>query len=78
MVRPGAAIRYGVDTIGHVTSGMVSPLSSKAIAMGYVTAEYGNPRREVEVHADGQWTPGQVVRLPFYRGAGLRERTDRR
>jgi aminomethyltransferase len=55
------------DRIGEVTSGSPSPFLKKAIAMAYVTPEYGTPEAELAVEIRGQLVAARVVPLPFYR-----------
>ena len=55
----------GVE-IGHVTSGTQSPSLSKAIGMGYVTAEHAAIGTEICVEVREKLLKAKVVKLPFY------------
>ena len=51
--------------VGHVTSGTVSPVLEKAIAMGYVDYEYAQEGNTVNFLIRGKEIPATVVKLPF-------------
>ncbi|WP_142859094.1 glycine cleavage system aminomethyltransferase GcvT [Salinigranum halophilum] len=53
------------DTVGHVTSGTMSPTLSKAIALGYVPVDHAEPGQRVDVVVRGDRKRARVVSLPF-------------
>lgn len=63
--------RHGYDlsldgkVIGHITSGTVSPVLEKAIAMGYVPAELSSEGSKVNFLIRGKEIPATVVKFPF-------------
>eukprot|EP00629_Pelagomonadales_sp_RCC1024_P011815 CAMPEP_0119272718 /NCGR_PEP_ID=MMETSP1329-20130426/8973_1 /TAXON_ID=114041 /ORGANISM="Genus nov. species nov., Strain RCC1024" /LENGTH=401 /DNA_ID=CAMNT_0007272815 /DNA_START=76 /DNA_END=1281 /DNA_ORIENTATION=- len=66
--RPGAAIfdAAGEKQIGVVTSGTVSPVLGKPIAMGYVeTGDTAKNGADVTVDIRGKKLPTKVARMPF-------------
>lgn len=52
--------------IGIVTSGTVSPVLNKGIAMGYVPTELSAIGSEVMIDCRGRVLPARVVKTPFY------------
>jgi aminomethyltransferase len=54
------------DVIGTVTSGTVSPMLNKGIAMGYVPSDLGAVGSDVRVDVRGRVLPARVVKTPFY------------
>ena len=63
--RHGYGISRNGEKIGNVTSGTVSPVLEKPIAMGYLETGYSSPGTEVEIIIRGKNVPAQVVKLPF-------------
>jgi aminomethyltransferase len=65
-VREGAMI---VDAHGHklgrVTSGTVSPMLDKPVAMAYLSAEHAQAQHEVYAEVRGQRQPLRVTPMPF-------------
>jgi len=63
--------RHGYDftvdgkKVGTVTSGTVSPVLDKPIALGYVDAEYTNEGSKINFMIRGKEIPAEVVKLPF-------------
>lgn len=63
--------RHGYDLsvngkkIGHITSGTVSPVLEKAIALGYVESEYAKEGARVNFLIRGKEVPAYVTKLPF-------------
>ena len=53
--------------IGRVTSGTVSPLTSKAIGLGYVKMPYSKPGATIYIGIRSKQIPGTVVKPPFYK-----------
>lgn len=51
--------------IGFVTSGTVSPILEKAIAMGYVDIEHATEGNTINFLIRGKETPAKIVKLPF-------------
>ena len=51
--------------IGSVTSGTVSPILEKPIALGYVEKEYSQPETEINFVIREKEIPAKVVKLPF-------------
>ncbi len=51
--------------VGHVTSGTVSPILEKAIAMGYVDYDYAKEGNTINFLIRGKETPATIVKLPF-------------
>ena len=54
------------DVIGSVTSGTVSPVLDKGIAMGYVPTKLSAIGSEVRMDLRGRVLPAKVVKTPFY------------
>jgi glycine cleavage system T protein (aminomethyltransferase) len=63
--------RHGYDItvkgkkIGQITSGTVSPVLDKPIALGYVDSEYTNEGSELNFLIRGKEIPAKIVKLPF-------------
>lgn len=55
------------DTIGHVTSGTMSPSMKKAIGLGYVTTENSALDTEIMIIVRKKALKAKVVKLPFYK-----------
>lgn len=55
------------NTVGHVTSGTVSPCLNKGIAMGYVPTELSGVGSSVFVICHNKSVPAKVVKPPFYK-----------
>ncbi len=53
------------ETIGHVTSGTMSPTLSEPIGLGYLPLEYADPGTPVEVVVRGEGKRASVTELPF-------------
>ena len=54
------------DVIGTVTSGTVSPVLNKGIAMGYVPVDLSRIGSDVRMDLRGRVMPARVVKTPFY------------
>lgn len=54
-------------TIGHVTSGTMSPSLKKGIGMGYVPTAYAAPDSKIYIKIRKKTIPATVVKLPFYK-----------
>jgi aminomethyltransferase len=53
-------------SVGHVTSGTVSPCLNKGIALGYVPADLSAVGSTVRVDCRGRVFPARVAKTPFY------------
>ena len=66
-----AVPRHGYDLtvngkkVGTVTSGTVSPVLDKPIALGYVETQYSDEGSKVNFLIRGKEIPAEVVKLPF-------------
>lgn len=71
LVEEKAFPRHGYDVvmaeekIGHLTSGTVSPILEKGIALAYVATQYAAEGTEVSFLVRGKAVPAKVVKLPF-------------
>ncbi len=63
--RHGYDITLNNKKIGHVTSGTVSPVLEKPIALGYVDSDYQNPGNTVNWLIRDKEIPAKIVKLPF-------------
>ncbi len=63
--RHGYDITVNNDKVGFITSGTVSPMLDKPIAMGYVDIKYAEIGSEVNFLIRGKEIPAKVVKLPF-------------
>lgn len=63
--RHGYELTVNGNNVGHVTSGTVSPILDKAIALGYVEAQYAGEGSTVNFLVRGKEVPATVVTLPF-------------
>jgi len=66
--RSGQAIA-GTDgtVLGQVTSGGLSFMLDRGIAMGYIPTEHAEPGKTVMIRIRDKEHPSEVVRLPFYK-----------
>ena len=67
-MRPGTELfanSAGDRVIGLVTSGGFGPTIGAPVAMGYVTAEHGNPGTRIFGRVRGKYNEATVVNLPF-------------
>jgi aminomethyltransferase len=62
--RQGMAIEEG----GEITSGTLSPILERGIALGYVRAERAAPETEVTIDLRGRPRRARIVTKPFVRG----------
>lgn len=51
--------------VGYVTSGTLSPVLDKSIAMGYVKTENSEDGTKIAVDIRGKPYPATVVKMPF-------------
>ncbi|MGD8306623.1 MAG: glycine cleavage T C-terminal barrel domain-containing protein, partial [Ignavibacteria bacterium] len=63
--RQGYEIRANGKNIGVVTSGTVSPITEKPIALGYVNIDYKTVGTKVNLLVRNKEVPAEVVKLPF-------------
>jgi aminomethyltransferase len=63
--RHGYDITFKGKKIGEITSGTVSPVLDKPIALGYVDSEYAVEGSEVNFFIRGKEIPAKIVKLPF-------------
>lgn len=70
--RAGYPIKAEGRTIGEVTSGMLSPMLRRGIALGYVESGYATPGTELGVEIRGADAPATVKRPPFHTEGSLR------
>jgi aminomethyltransferase len=63
--RHGYEIKANNKRIGEVTSGTVSPVIEKPIAMGYIDVSQAAEGNEVNIVIRGRETPVKIVKLPF-------------
>ena len=55
-------------TIGHVTSGTISPSLGKGIGLGYVPVIFSEAGSKINIQIRKNAIPATVVKLPFYKG----------
>jgi len=65
IARNGYRIRKGVEVVGVVTSGTISPVTREGIAMGWVDAQYAEVDEQLGVEIRGDVFPATVVQMPF-------------
>lgn len=63
--RHGYDLSVNTNKIGAVTSGTVSPMLEKPIAMGYVETQFAEIGSEINFLIRGKEVPAKVVKLPF-------------
>jgi aminomethyltransferase len=66
VAREGAAVLFGTQEVGKVTSGTFSPTFNHPIAMAYVSPPAAAVGTPLAVNVRGQEHPATVVPLPFY------------
>lgn len=54
-----------VRQVGVITSGTFSPCLKKPIAMGYISAEFGDEGKEVSIKVRNKMQPATVSKMPF-------------
>jgi aminomethyltransferase len=64
--RHGFNIIHSAKNVGTVTSGTLSPILNKGIAMGYVGPDVGREGIGIEIEVRGRLEEGKIVRPPFY------------
>lgn len=63
--RHGYEISVNGEIVGEITSGTVSPVLEKPIAMGYVKKEYAVLEGKVNFVIRGKEIPATIIKLPF-------------
>ena len=64
--RHGFSILLNDEEIGRVTSGTLSPLLDRGIAMGYVTPQYASQNNAVKIKIRERVEGAKFVKPPFY------------
>jgi len=63
--RHGYDLTVNGEVVGHITSGTVSPILDKPIAMGYVKTEFANENGKVNFLIRNKEIPAVITKLPF-------------
>ncbi|MBU1099846.1 MAG: glycine cleavage system aminomethyltransferase GcvT [Bacteroidetes bacterium] len=63
--RHGYEITVNGEVVGHITSGTVSPVLDKPVALGYVKKEYANEGGTVNWKIRDKEIPVSIIKLPF-------------
>ncbi|HSL90545.1 MAG TPA: glycine cleavage system aminomethyltransferase GcvT [Ignavibacteriaceae bacterium] len=63
--RHGYDISKNGNTIGHITSGTVSPVTEKPIALGYVEKDNSDIGTKINFVIRDKEVPAEIVKLPF-------------
>jgi aminomethyltransferase len=63
--RHGYELSVDGKVVGHITSGTVSPVLEKAIALGYVDSEYAQEGNKINFLIRGKEIQSTIVKLPF-------------
>lgn len=63
--RHGYDIKFDGKKVGYITSGTVSPILSKPIALGYVEKEFASEGNDVNFSIRNREIPAHIVKLPF-------------
>jgi aminomethyltransferase len=63
--RKGYPILGNSNRIGFITSGTVSPILEKPIALGYVEKEFSKPDTEINFLIREKQLPAKIIKLPF-------------
>jgi aminomethyltransferase len=64
--RHGFNIIHSAKNVGTVTSGTLSPILNKGIAMGYVGPDFGREGIDIEIEVRDRLEEGKIVKPPFY------------
>jgi aminomethyltransferase len=65
--RQGYEVRHEDNAVGTITSGTLSPMLKKGIALAYVEAAHKEPGTELKVMIRGRAVRARVVKPPFYK-----------
>lgn len=63
--RHGYNVSYNGNNIGHITSGTVSPVTEKPIALGYIKKDFAGIGTIVNFMIRDKEIPAEIVKLPF-------------
>jgi aminomethyltransferase len=63
--RNGYEISVDEKIVGHLTSGTVSPILDKAIALGYINIEFAKEGNQINILIRGKEIPAFITKLPF-------------
>jgi aminomethyltransferase len=63
--RHGYDLTLNEKKIGVITSGTISPVLEKPIALGYVDKEFAAEGNEINISIRGKEIPAKIVKLPF-------------
>lgn len=63
--RHGAELFVSNSKVGRVTSGTISPVLEKGIALGYVPSDMNVPGKEIQISIRDKLEESIIVRLPF-------------
>jgi aminomethyltransferase len=63
--RHGYSISFNKNIIGQITSGTVSPVTEKPIALGYVHKDFAGIGSKVNFLVRDKEIPAEIVKLPF-------------
>ena len=63
--RSGYDLSFNGEIVGKITSGTVSPILEKAIALGYVKSDLASDGNTINFLIRGKEIPAQIVKLPF-------------
>jgi len=64
--RPHYEVWKNKEKIGIITSGTLSPILKRGMAMAYVPTEYATEGEEVAVKIRDKFAKGKIVKFPFY------------
>lgn len=67
IAREGCPIQISGKNVGHVTSGTFSPTLKKSIGLAYVSTEYAQTGRSLDIEVRGKLQKAQIVKTPFYK-----------
>jgi aminomethyltransferase len=70
--RHGYPVQVGGETVGEVTSGVLSPTLGEGIGMAYLPVAAAKPGTEIAVVIRDRPVPAEVVRAPFHTQGSVR------
>jgi aminomethyltransferase len=70
--RHGYGVRHEGQTVGEVTSGVLSPTLQVGIGLAYLPAGAAKAGTAIEIEIRDRVTPAEVVRPPFYKDGSIR------
>jgi aminomethyltransferase len=68
--RHGLTVMHEGKVVGRVTSGCLSPMTGKRIALAYVPTELSEVGMELGIEQRGRVSEAAIVELPFYKREG--------